>query len=98
MCSSEKRMLELPENGQKLVEEIQKYKDWNLTIYFQLMKALLMKKNQFEEEKFKIRCLWTQLNFIEGLIEFMEGSIARKIDFQVNLGLIWKLTYFNAMF
>ena len=62
------------------------------------MKALLMKKNQFEEAKFKIRCLWTQLNFIEGLIEFMEGSIARKIDFQVNLGLIWKLTYFNAMF
>ena len=98
MCSSEKRMLERPENGQKLVEEIQKYKDWNLTIYFQLMKALLMKKNQFEEEKFKIRCLWTQLNFIEGLIEFMEGSIARKIDFQVNLGLIWKLTYFSAMF
>jgi hypothetical protein len=27
MCSSEKRMLERPENGQKLVEEIQKYKD-----------------------------------------------------------------------
>jgi len=34
----------------------------------------------------KIRCLWTQLNFSEGLIEFMEGLIARKIDFEVNLG------------
>jgi hypothetical protein len=35
----------------------------------------------FEEEKSKIRCLWIQLNFIEDLIEFMEGLIARKIDF-----------------
>ena len=50
----------------------------------------MTKKIQFEEEKFKIRCLWTQLNFIEGLIEFMEGLIARKIDFSVNLGFNWK--------
>jgi len=42
------------------------------------MRALLTKKIQFEEEKFKIRCLWIQLNFIEGLIEFMESFIARK--------------------
>jgi hypothetical protein len=40
------------------------------------------KKNQeFQKEKSKIRCLWTQLNFIEGLIEFIEGLITRKIDF-----------------
>ena len=45
------------------------------------MRALLTKKIQFEEEKSKIRCLWTQLNFIEGLIEFIEGLIVRKIDF-----------------
>jgi hypothetical protein len=50
------------------------------------MRAMLTKKIQFEEEKSKIRCLWTQLNFIEGLIEFMEVLIARKIDFGVNLG------------
>jgi hypothetical protein len=31
--SSEKRMPERPENGQKLVEEVQKYKDSNLTVY-----------------------------------------------------------------
>jgi hypothetical protein len=37
------------------------------------------KKNQFEKEISKIRCLWTQLNFIECLI-------ARKVDFKVNLG------------
>jgi len=49
------------------------------------MRARRTKKIQFEEEKSKIRGLWTQLNFIEGLIEFMEGLIARKIDFEVNL-------------
>jgi len=40
-----------------------------------------MKKIQFEEENSKIWYLWTQLNFIEDLIEFIEGLIARKIDF-----------------
>jgi hypothetical protein len=30
------------------------------------------------------------LDFIEGLIEFIEGLIARKIDFKVNLGFNWK--------
>jgi hypothetical protein len=50
----------------------------------------LTKKIQFEEEKSKIRHLCTQLNFIEGLIEFIEDLIARKIDFGVNLGFNWK--------
>ena len=54
------------------------------------MRALLTKKIQFEEEKSTIRCLWTQLNFIEGLIEFIEGLITRKIVFEVNLGFNWK--------
>ena len=49
-------------------------KGWNLTV-----RALLIRKIQFEEEKSKIRCLWTQLNFIQGLIKFMEGLIARKL-------------------
>jgi len=66
------------ENSQKLVEGVQKYKIWILTIYFWLMRALMTKKIQFEKEKSKIRCLWTQLNFIECLIEFMKGLIARK--------------------
>jgi len=38
----------------------------------------LTKKSQFEEEKSKIGCSWTQLNFIEGLIAFMEGLMERK--------------------
>ena len=54
------------------------------------MRALLIKKIQFEEEKSKIRHLWTQLNFIKGLIGFMEVLIARKFDFGVNLGFNWK--------
>jgi hypothetical protein len=58
------------------------------------MRALLTKKIQVEEEKFKIRCLCTQLNFIEGLIEFMESLITRKIDFEVNLGFNWKILKF----
>jgi hypothetical protein len=45
------------------------------------MRVLLTNKIQSKKEKSKIKCLWTQLNFIEGLIEFMKGLIARKIDF-----------------
>jgi hypothetical protein len=60
------------------------------------MIALLTKKIQFEEEKSKIRCWWTQLNYIEGLIEFMEGLIVRKIDFGVNLGFNWKKLKFQG--
>ena len=67
-------MLEHLENGQKLVEEVQK-----LAVFYWLIRALLTKKIQFEEEKSKIRCLWTQLNFIEGLIEFIERLITRKL-------------------
>ena len=54
------------------------------------MRALLTKKIQFEEEKSKIRSLWTQFNCIEGLIEFMESLVSRKIDFGVNSGFNWK--------
>ena len=46
----------------------------------------MIKKIQFEEEKCKIRSLWTQLNFIDGLIEFIEVLIAKTIDFGVILG------------
>ena len=51
--SSEKRMPERPENGQKLVEEVQKYKDWNLTVYRWPVRALLIKKILFEEAMYK---------------------------------------------
>jgi hypothetical protein len=74
-------MPERPENSQKLVEQVKNYKDWNLTIYFFTDKSHVDKKIQFKKEKSKIKCLWTQLNFIEGLIEFMKGLIARKINF-----------------
>jgi hypothetical protein len=42
------------------------------------MKAVLRKKIHFEEEKSKIRCLWTRLNFIEGLIDFYGGFDCKK--------------------
>jgi len=57
-----------------------------LAVFYWLKIALLTKQIQFEEEMSKIRCLWTQLNFNEGLIEFKEGLIARKMGFRVNLG------------
>jgi hypothetical protein len=53
------------------------------------MRAPLTNKIQFEEEKSKIRHLWTQLNFIKSLIEFMVGLVSRKIDFGVNMGFNW---------
>jgi hypothetical protein len=52
-----------------------------LTVYFLLMRAMRTRKIQFEKENAKIRCLWIQLNFIQGLIEFMEGFDGKKIDF-----------------
>jgi hypothetical protein len=46
------------------------------------MKALWTKKIYFEEEKFKIRFLRTQLGLVERSIEFMKGLIPRKNDFK----------------
>ena len=83
-------MPERPKNAQKLIEDVQKYKYEFLTVYHWLMRALLTKKIQFEEEKSKMRSLWTQLNFIEGLIEFMKSLIVKKLIFWVNLGFNWK--------
>ena len=54
----------------------------------------MIKKIQFEEKKCKIRSLWTQLNFIEGLIEFIEVLVAKTIDFGVILGFNWKKLIF----
>jgi hypothetical protein len=68
--------------GKKLIEEIQKYKNWNFDSIFLTDKSPGTRKIQLEKEKSKIRCLWTQLNFIQGLIEFMEGLIARKMIFK----------------
>jgi hypothetical protein len=51
------------------------------------MRALLIKKIHFEEKISKIRCLWNQLNFIGGLIEFIEGLISRKLIFLSQFGL-----------
>jgi len=46
------------------------------------MRALLLKKIWFEEEKYKIKCLWIQINFIESLIEFMEGWLQENLIFK----------------
>ena len=39
------------------------------------------RENLIWREKGQNWCLWTQLDFIEGLFEFIEVLIARKIEF-----------------
>ena len=58
------------------------------------MRAPMIKKIQFVEEKCKIKSLWTQLNFIKGLIAFMKVLIAKTIDFGVNLGFNYEKLIF----
>jgi hypothetical protein len=57
---------------------------------FLIDEEVIDKEKSISEEKSKIICLRTQLDFFERLIEFMNGLIARKIDFKVNLGFNWK--------
>ena len=52
-----------------------------LTVYVLTDESPRTRKIQFEKEKSKIRCLWIQLNFIQGLIEFYRGFDCKKIDF-----------------
>lgn len=61
---SEKRMLECRKIAKNWLRRFKNTKSWNLTIYRWLVRALLTSKIQFEEEKFEVRCLWIQLNFI----------------------------------
>jgi hypothetical protein len=51
---NENNILGHPKNGQILVEEVQKYKDLNLTIYFRLVKAYLQKKFNFRKRNSKL--------------------------------------------
>jgi len=79
------------QSDQKIAKDwLRRIKNTKIKIWqyiFDWWKSVLAKKIQFEEEKFKIECLRTQLDFVEGLIEFMEGLIVRKFwFFNVNLG------------
>jgi len=55
----------------------------NSTVYFFTDKSPISKENSIWEEKFKIEFLRTQLEFflIQGLFEFIEDLIVRKINF-----------------
>ena len=63
---------------------------------FLIDEEVIDKEKSISEEKSKIICLRTQLDFFERLIEFMNGLIARKIDFKVNLGFNWKKLKFRG--
>ena len=49
--NNEKRLSKCLENGYKLVEEVQKYEDWNLTVYFWHIKSLVNKENWIWKRK-----------------------------------------------
>jgi len=78
---SEKRMLKCWKKDRNWLRRFINTRIEILTVYFWLVRALGTRKIQFEKTKSKIRCLWTQLNFIQGLIELMESLIARKLIF-----------------
>jgi hypothetical protein len=60
-------------SAQKIVKNwLTRFKNTKIEIWQYILdwwKPQLTKKIEFEEKKSKIRCLWSQLNFIEGLIE-----------------------------
>jgi hypothetical protein len=60
-------------SAQKIVKNwLTRFKNTKIEIWHYILdwwKPQLTKKIEFEEKKSKIRCLWSQLNFIEGLIE-----------------------------
>jgi hypothetical protein len=45
----------------------------------------IYKENSTWGDKWKIGCLRAQLDFFQGLIEFIEGLVARKINLLINL-------------
>ena len=83
-------MPERPKNAKNWLRMLKniKIKIWRYIIDW--WEPCWQRKFNFEENKSKIKSLWTQLNFIEGLIEFIEVLIARKIDFGVNFSFNWK--------
>ena len=71
----------LRKESEKLTKEVRKYKEWNFLQYILEWGEPVGRENLIWREKAKIGCLWTHLDFIEGLIEFIKDLIARKIDF-----------------
>ena len=49
-------------------------------MYFQLIKVLLANKIQFEEKNSKLN-VKDSIRIFQGLFEFIEGLIVRKVDF-----------------
>ena len=50
----------------------------------------IYKENSTWGDKWKIECLRAQLDFFQGLIEFIESLVARKINLLINLDFNWK--------
>jgi len=61
--NSEKKDAKALKKWLKLVEKVQKYKYWNLTVFCWLMRALLTKKIQFEEKKVQNQMFMDSIKF-----------------------------------
>jgi len=61
----------------------------NSTVYLWLIKTLLARKIQFKEKNSNWM-LNDSFRIFQGLFEFNECLIARKLIFKVNLGFNWK--------
>ena len=61
--SCEKRKSERLENGQKLDEEIKKYTDWNLTVYFFTDEGSINKENSIWGRKIQNQMFKDSINF-----------------------------------
>jgi hypothetical protein len=57
-----------------------------LTVYFFIDESPVDKENSIWGRKVQNQMFMDSFKFYWSLIEFMEGLIARKIDFEVNLG------------
>ena len=79
---SEKKTQECLENGKIFVEKVQRYKAWNLTVYFFTDESPIYKENSIWERKIQNQMFKDLIIFFfQRLIKFMKGLIARKIDF-----------------
>jgi len=88
--TSKKSIFECLENCQKLIEEDQACKIEKFNNVFLIDEDPIYKENSTWGDKWKIGCLRAQLDFFQGLIEFIESLVARKINLLINLDFNWK--------
>jgi len=78
------------ENNLKLVKDVKKIQRLKFNSILLTDESPVDKENSIWGRKIQNQMFMDSIKFMKGLIEFMEGLIAWKIDFEVNLGFNWK--------